>query len=182
MSFTALPLPHGHRYGAHTLWEMCRKGRSLTMQKLNYKSSLGHHSPLQSGGWRSSHKAWAYITWRDIYVAQAMQYSGDANYWHLWNVCYRPGTALSASCGFKASGPHNNPVRQIPLVCAFFRWESMEWLCGGAGFELRKSVCRAPGINAELPHVVNDAAPSCFLQGPLYHARHLIKCQVDRLS
>lgn len=58
----------------------------------------------------------------------------------------------------------------------------MEWLCGGAGFELRKSVCSAPGINAELPHVVNDAAPSCFLQGPLYHARHLIKCQVDRLS
>lgn len=42
----------------------------------------------------------------------------------------------------------------------------MEWLCDGAGFEPRKSVYRAPGINAELPHVVNDAASSRFLQDP----------------
>lgn len=50
----------------------------------------------------------------------------------------------------------------------------MEWLCDGAGFEPRKSVYRAPGINAELPHVVNDTASSRFLQGPLHYAGRLI--------
>lgn len=160
---TAVLFPCGCWCGAQTLWKMSGNRRSLKhCRNPTGNQALGIIAPCTVGANVCASQGTYDMEWCTWHTGNAVQ----------WSCCLLTLIECLPQAGHHAQ-------------C--FTWVYITWAPQPP--EAGLSVCQNPevclqrsSVSAELPHAVNEAASSHFLQGLLHHAECFIKCHGDRLS